>query len=120
MSRRRAAAAVRPKSAFDRRLRELSRMRLEEAGPETVDFVVSVVRSKEEATRDRLKASEMVLARLMPTLQAIDVRALMAAFGADADTSETESKFSADKREAVLRLIEMAQGHGPSPNGGAR
>lgn len=110
--------AMRPKSDMDKQLRRVAQIKLENAGPEVVEYLVDVVNSDQEATRDRLRAAEMILSRLLPTLQSMDIRALIAEFGLGRlGASPASDKFSEDRRAAVLHLIDTARGRAEGGNG---
>ena len=99
---------MRPKTNMDRALMRKAQELVWDHVPEAVRYVAEVLADPMAERRDRLKAASMILERTIPTMQSVDVRAIVAAFGGDADTPESESKFSAQKRESVLRLLAMA------------
>lgn len=114
---------MRPKTQIDRNLRRIAQIEIENAGPEAVRYVASVMRGDVEAsTRDRLKASDLLLSRLIPTLQSMDVRALVAEFGleplrpARSDESlpaVTDEEKSRRESIALLRgAIALLESHG--------
>jgi hypothetical protein len=101
---------LKPKGQFDRTLQRVAQQRMWEMVPACIDYLKSVIENGEEKTRDRIRAAQLLLERTIPTVERVDVRALMLEAGLLGDNAGAGSdELEAQKSRAALRLVECAE-----------
>jgi len=102
---------IKPRGQFERTLQRVAQQRMWEMVPACIEYLKSVIEDGTEETRDRIRAAQLVLERTIPTVERVDVRALMieaGLLGGNGDGTSQGDELEEQKSRAALRLVEFA------------